>query len=98
MKEKFIKGTFTSVWSCGEVSTHAVLDTETGELNIEMSDYEIDNDAICEREYFTDKDGNEYKVCNICHSFITKSVMKSAGKCLDEVECCMNKECDSNEE
>jgi hypothetical protein len=91
------KGTFTSVWDDGvEVRTSAELNLETGELiNVETSD--TDGLDILQKEYFTDEDGDEYEICDTCHEYITKSVMKDGiGKCYDEITVCSNPECESN--
>jgi hypothetical protein len=68
------KGTFTSVWDGDtEITTKAVLNTETGEVTAEA--VEADDVDILDREYFTDEDGEEYPVCSECHSFILKAIM-----------------------
>lgn len=90
-----ISGTFTSVWDDGvEIATPATLDTETGEVIAIAA--EVENLDILQREYFTDKNENEYEICPECHEYILKSVMKDGiGHCYDEVKVCSDTECDN---
>lgn len=92
-----IKGQFVSVWDEGSVSTYAELDTKSGELlNVQMVDGNTDMGTL-EREYFEDKEGNEYEVCITCHGFILKAEMnEGVGKQLIEDTACPNPNCESN--
>jgi hypothetical protein len=87
---KIIKGSFTSVWSGGTVTTPCRLDLNSGELFPEIVDAPEDLGNL-EREYFTvsfpsaDMD-KEYKVCTSCHEFILKAMK------------CSNSNCESHEE
>ena len=90
-----LKGTFTSIWDGDvDITTPAILDTETGEVTTES--VEADDVDILDREYFTDEDDNEYEVCTECHNFILKSAIKEGiSKTLDEVQVCSDSECEN---
>lgn len=94
-----IKGTFTSFWDGGtEISTEAILDTETGEVIAETS--EVEDVDILDREAFTSNEfanaGEEYEICPECHEYITKVVMKEGiGKTLYEARVCSNPDCEN---
>ena len=95
-----IKGTFTSLWdnNGAAIVTLATLDTETGEVTAESVDVDELGLECLDREFFTDTDDNEYKVCTTCHEYILKSVMvDGVGSCLDEVQVCSNKDCESHD-
>lgn len=92
-----LKGTFTSIWDGDtEITTDAELDTETGEVTCESIDVD-DMDLEClEREFFTDEDDNEYRICTTCHEYILVDPIIE-GERLPEVELvCSNPYCDSN--
>ena len=94
-----IKGTFTTIWDCGDVriTTPAELDTETGEVTTESVDVDDSEIYNLDREYFTDENDVEYEVCMDCHSHIFKTVMaEGIGKILFETLECMNPDCDNN--
>lgn len=100
MKTKIVKGTFTSEWDCGTVVTEATLNTKTGEVTTHLikADF-LENNAVLEREYFTNKDGDELGICHCCHKFVNRYAMKDGiGHNYEEVECCMDKNCESNKE
>ncbi len=86
-----INGKYTSEWfgECS-ITTDATLDTDTNELDIEMSDVEIDDNSILFDEYFISDDGERYdNICPECHSFLTKTYMNEGiGKMLVEVTEC----------
>jgi hypothetical protein len=69
-----VKGIFTSIWDCQKISTTATLDTETGYLNIDPTDEEVDDSQwhLLKGEKFVDSDGNEYDVCQTCHLHVLK--------------------------
>ena len=85
-----ILGMFTSVWSDCTITTNAVLDTATNELNIEFSDIKMDDNSILYEEYFVDCNGNKYdNICPECHVHLTKTYMvEGVGKQLIEVTEC----------
>lgn len=95
-----LKGTFTSVWDCGDVriTTPAELDTETGEVTTESVDVDDSDIYNLDREYFTDEEEVEYEVCMDCHTHIFKTVMKEDFDKLifETLECCTNPDCDNN--
>lgn len=67
-----ITGTYTSVWDDGRaITTAAVLDNETGELEIEMTTEDVDDLDVLIDEFF-DLGGTVHKVCPTCHSHILK--------------------------
>jgi len=86
-------GTFTSVWDMGEITTPATLDTENG--HVETDSVEVSDEyEVLHSEYFTDEDGNEYKVCPECHEYIIKDVeFEHEGALGDKV--CSNPYCPS---
>jgi hypothetical protein len=63
-----LKGTFTSIWDDGEVTTACTLDTDTGELFPETADVSDFESLISER--FDGDDCSTYGVCNECHKYI----------------------------
>ena len=91
------KGTFTSVWDGGvEITTPAELDETTGEV-FPVS-VEVEGLDVLDREYFTDEDGDEYKVCPECHTYIMKTIMVDGiGSCLDEKSVCSDPDCENGE-
>ena len=98
MREKMIKGTFTSVWSGRAVTTSCQLDPNSGELFPKTVDTYNDLGNL-EREYFEDEDGDEHEVCSTCHEFILKGVMNpDIGHDLNEEMECSNPDCESHEE
>ena len=97
MPKKRIKGTFTSVWENGIVTSSCELDPTNGELSPEMIDGE-GNLGCLEREYFQTPDGDELAVCPTCHGFLMKTAMQPGiGHTLNEEEVCSNPECESHE-
>lgn len=88
-----IKGKYTSEWF-GEctITTNATLNTDTNQLDIEMSDVEIDDNSILFDEYFISDDGEIYdNICPHCHECLTKTYMdEGVGKQLFEVTECPN--------
>jgi len=92
-----LKGSFISVWNDGTVQTEGTLDTKDGEVtckSVDTPDY-----GSLEREFFEDKDGNEYEVCTTCHSYIMKSEMNPGiGHDLNEEQVCSDPDCDSRRE
>lgn len=93
-----IKGTFTSYWSEGLVSTPCILDDTTGELTPETVD--AGDLGTLKNEKFEAENGDENDVCMICHEYIKKGKMLKArtGKTLYEEQVCMNPNCESHEE
>jgi hypothetical protein len=66
-------GLFTSIWDGGrEITTVATLDTETGYLQTESTDEDIEDLDILDSEKFVDDEGNEYNVCLDCHFHVLK--------------------------
>lgn len=90
-----IKGSFVSVWEQGTVQTEGTLDTSDGEVTAKSVD--IDDLGSLEREYFEDKDGNEYEICTTCHNYILKTEMNpGTGHDLNEEQVCSNPDCESH--
>ena len=80
------------------MTTPCRLDLNSGELFPEIVDAPDDLGNL-EREYFEDKQGEEYEVCTACHEFILKAVMNPGiGHDLDEEMECSNSDCESHEE
>ena len=100
---KMIEGSFTSIWSGGNVSTPCRLDLNSGELFPEMIDAPDDLGNL-EREYFTAsfppaEMGEEYEVCTTCHEFILKATMNPGlGHDLNEENECSNPSCESHDD
>ena len=94
-----LKGIFTSVWDTDvEISTAAILDTETGEICTES--VEAEDVDILEEEYFEDIEGNRYPVCPECHEFIVVTSMEDdeyISHQLNEVKRCKNPDCEYKE-
>jgi hypothetical protein len=68
-----LHGLFTSVWDDGtEITTTATLDTETGHIDAEQTDENIEELNCLDSEKFVDSEGNEYEVCPDCHEHILK--------------------------
>jgi hypothetical protein len=63
-----LKGTFTSIWDEGTVTTNCTLDTETGELTPDTVD--VPDLGSLVSESFSGEDGSEYGVCTECHKYI----------------------------
>jgi hypothetical protein len=93
-----LKGSFISVWEQGSVQTEGTLNTDSGEVT--CSSVESGDLGSLEREYFEDKDGNEFPVCTDCHEFIltSKITPDQVGKGLSESLVCSNRNCDSRRE
>lgn len=73
MKPTIKKGTFTSIWDGGrKITTAATLDYETGYVQPESTNEDIEDLNVCEAEYFTDEDGTQHDVCPECHCHILK--------------------------
>lgn len=92
-----LKGSFISVWEEGTVQTEGTLNLDTGEVTCKSVNTP---DLGClQREYFEDKDGNEYEVCKECHEYILKTIMlpDPVGIGIAEYEECSNPDCDSHE-
>lgn len=91
-----IKGTFTSIWSEGSVTSDCTLNTVTGELFPEVVD--TGDLGSLESEKFEGEDGSEYEVCECCHSYIKvgKMVPDQVGKGLHEEQQCADPNCDSH--
>ena len=98
LETKYLKGSFYSVWEHGTVQTEGSLNTDTGEVT--CNSVESEDLGSLEREYFEDKEGNDYEVCMTCHEYILKTVMNPdiVGKGLSEVKVCPNLNCDSRRE
>lgn len=95
-----IKGTFTSEWDEGTLTTACTLDTETGELFPETADTgDTDLGSLISEKFVADN-GDEYEVCMVCHEYIKKGKMVPGrtGKQLYEEQQCMNHGCESHEE
>lgn len=92
------KGTFTSVWDGGEeVTTNAELDEETGEVIAESIDVNDRDLEYLDYEYFSDEEGNDYRICPTCHAFIMSNKMfDGVGHSYDEKEVCSDPDCESN--
>jgi hypothetical protein len=93
-----LKGSFISVWNDGTVQTEGTLDTKDGSIHcksVDTPDY-----GSLEREFFEDKDGNEYEVCMTCHEYILGTIMvpDKVGKGLHEEQTCSNPDCESHKE
>ena len=68
-----LKGLFTSIWDGGtEITTVATLDEETGFLDIEQTDEDIEELNNLDSETFTDTEGNVHEVCPDCHCHVLK--------------------------
>lgn len=94
--KKVIKGTFTSVWAEGEITTPATLNLEDGSLCIETSE-DGDEFEHLESEKFEAENGDEYAVCPVCHEYIMKTVMMPGeAHMLNEELVCSNPDCDGN--
>jgi hypothetical protein len=82
------KGTFTSEWENGSVTTEAELDERTGEVftkAVETGDY-----GNLEREIFMiDGDDTEMEICPACHTHIRKTV--------DDIKICSDFYCEYGE-
>jgi hypothetical protein len=63
-----LKGTFTSIWDEGIVTTNCTLDMDTGELTSETIDVPDLGSLVSGR--FLGKDGSEHGVCTECHKYI----------------------------
>ena len=90
--ETIMNGSFISVWEEGTIQTEGTLDIETGEVTCKSVNTP---DLGClEREYFEDKDGNEYEVCKECHEYILKTAMvPGISHTLEEEQYCSNPDC-----
>ena len=90
-----MKGTFVSLLDNGIViSTLAELNEKTGEITTEPT--EVNEIDILESEYFVNENGEEFEVCNTCHNYILKTVMKEGiGKTLFEAHVCSNPDCEN---
>lgn len=95
-----IKGSFTSEWDEGPITTNCTLDTETGELFPESMDIGDTDMGSLISEKFEADNGDEYKVCTVCHEYIKKGKMvpNRTGKELYEEQQCMNPDCESHDE
>jgi hypothetical protein len=92
---KLIEGSFISVWEEGVIQTACRLDLFSGELFPESVD--VGDLGDLEREYFKDKDENEYEVCRTCHDFILKTVVgDKADQSYGEYKVCSNPDCESH--
>jgi hypothetical protein len=98
MEYNMIKGTFTSIWSEGSVTTPCFLNLQTGGLFPESADGS--DRGTLESEEFTASNGDTYKVCPVCHEYILKGKMipDQTGKGMHEEDQCTNPNCESNEE
>jgi hypothetical protein len=94
-----VKGTFTSIWTEGSVTTDCTLNTETGELFPETTD--VGDLGSLESEKFEGEDGSdcEYEVCLVCHDHIMVGKMfpDQVGKGMHERQVCSNLDCESHE-
>jgi hypothetical protein len=92
---KDIFGDFISYWEAGEVVTSAWLHPETGEVEAETVD--VGEMGALLSEEFLAENGNTFRICPTCHSFVlTTKMVEGTGKVLEEVEFCMDKDCESN--
>jgi len=96
-----IKGLFKSVWDFGNstIITPAELDTETGDLTVEIYHCETTELFYLDEEIFIDEDKNEYEVCPECHNFIMREKMfegEGNGIDYDGQKICSNPYCESN--
>ena len=91
-----MRGTFTSFWSNGQyITTPAELNEVTGEVRRAVIN--TTNNSTLVSEYFTDEDGNEYRICPHCHDYIEKTMMvDGVGKTLEEKMACSDSECASH--
>jgi hypothetical protein len=94
---KNIKGKFVSEWDSGEIiSTPCELDKTSGELFPEIVDINIKGSL--EREYFQTPTGDEFPVCDSCHSYVLKTVMNPGiGHDLNEELECPDPDCASHD-
>ena len=93
-----INGEFISIWDGGTVHTSASLDTESGEVT--TTPVEVADMGSLIREEFEASNGDEYKVCTTCHSYILKGKMvpDNVGNGLHEEQLCADPNCESHEE
>jgi hypothetical protein len=103
MAKRILHGIFRSEWSDGSaVETYAKLNLKTGAITLtEPADNGLEDRGSLENEKFIDANGNEYDVCDCCHSFVMKSVMVEdpyISSVLNEESFCSDKYCESNEE
>ena len=91
-----IKGTFTSVWSNGALTTPAELYIDNHSVIAESVDVGDDFENLI-REYFTDDKGNEYEICPVCHSFLMSTVQERLDNGIYvAVDRCTDPECEYN--
>ena len=93
------KGIFTSVWDGGdEVTSAAELNEETGEVIAESVDVDDLDLEYLEREYFTDEEENEFRICPTFHAYImTNKMFDGIGHTYEEREVCSDPDCESHE-
>jgi hypothetical protein len=82
-----IAGYFTSIWEEGNIETPAILDLETGSLDVDFSEDCVEYEHLI-REEFVSMGGEVYTVCPDCHSYITKNVLNSVDEEIVDVRVC----------
>jgi hypothetical protein len=90
------RGTFTSIWDNGTITTPATLDTETGEISTNAVDAPDDLGTLDE-EWFEDEEGEQYDICPECHEYIIHTCMEPdehISHQLNEVKRCKDPNCD----
>jgi len=98
MEDDIIDGNLVSVWDAGvEISTPATLHPRTGEVISDQVD--VEGLDILESEHFVDFNGDMIPICQSCHNYILKTIMREGiGKSLFESLICSDPDCESNQE
>lgn len=87
-----IKCSFTSSWTESSITTPCVLNSETGEVQPEISP--VPPIGSLEKEFITLQNGDEREVCPTCHEYILKTVMGDrADQSFGEIKVCSNPNC-----
>lgn len=93
MKNK-IKCNFTSCWSDGNtITTPCIYYPKTGEVIPEINNGIIPTGSL-EKEYITLPDKEEKLICNICHTYVLKTVINENNHDLYEDLVCSDPECE----
>jgi hypothetical protein len=97
MDKNLFKGTFTSVWSEGTVTTSCMLNYKLGSLSPETAD--VGDMGTLVSEKFVTTEGDEYEVCPVCHEYILKGKMfnDATGNGQHEKMVCADPNCESHE-
>lgn len=99
-KAKIVKGFFESNWEDGTViTTPCTLNFKTGELTTKAIEVKSDLGSLESERFYTENDIFDEEVCSECHEYIMGAKMvPGIGHDLDEMECCKNPDCESNQE